>query len=96
MNKTGEVKERGVFWLLFNNEEPQESKDDIIKTSKEREELEASEERIKKMIDKYKIENFESFGVIKKTPRIKKSQANQTIQQKEKAETQLEQEGKER
>ena len=95
MNKIGEVKERGFFWLLCNNK-IQESEENIIETSEEKEELKKSEERLKKMIDKYKIENFESFGVTKRTPRIKKSQVKETMQQKEPTKNQLEQEGLER
>lgn len=72
-NKTGEVKEKGFFWLLFNNK-PEVVEKDIIETAEESEELKKSEERLKKMIDKYKIENFESFGEAKKTPRMKKAE----------------------
>ena len=79
-------KERGFFCLLLHNKtEMTTSVEEIIAKSEESEELKKSEERLKKMIEKYKIENFESFGVAKKTPRIKKSRINQqdTIKKEE-------------
>ena len=97
-NKTGEVKERGVFWLLFNNK-PEVVEEDVIEKSKESEELKKSEERLQKMIDKYKIENFESFGAAKKTPRMKKAkivEEKEIETHREKEEKQLKQEDIER
>ena len=96
-NKTGEVKERGVFWLLFNNKQ-EVVEEDTIEKSEESEELKKSEERLQKMIDKYKIENFESFGATKKTPRMKKAKITEKEikTNREKEENQLEQEDIER
>ena len=96
-NKTGEVKERGVFWLLFNNKQ-EVVEEDTIEKSEESEELKKSEERLQKMIDKYKIENFESFGAAKKTSRMKKAKITEKEikTNREKEENQLEQEDLER
>ena len=90
-NKTGEVKEG--FWRLLFYSKPEVEEEDIIAKSEESEELKKSEERLKKMIDKYKIENFESFGVTKKTPRMKKAQIkeNEKVTQIEVAQNQKEQ-----
>ena len=90
-NKTGEVKERGFFWLLFNNN-PEVIEENVIEKSEENEELKKSEERLKKMIDKYKIENFESFGAAKKAPRMKKAKiTEQEITTHREKENQIEQ-----
>ena len=96
-NKTGEVKERGFFWLLFNNK-LEVIEEDAIEKSEESEELKKSEERLQKMIDKYRIENFESFGATKKAPRMKKAKITEKEikTNREKEENQLEQEDIER
>lgn len=91
-NKTGEVREKGFLWFLLNSK-PEQVEKDVIEKSEESEELKKSEERLQKMIDKYKIENFESFGVTKKTPRMKKAQIkkNGKVTQIEVAQNQKEQ-----
>lgn len=82
MSKTGEVKEKGFFWLLFNNK-VKELDENVIEQAPECEELKKSEQRLKKMEEKYDIENFESFDVDKKPRKAKKVKGKEITLQKE-------------